>query len=68
MNDFYADKRYYLDFSTIVLLESIGTNARQVVVTLINGNMYHFYENAEQDYKIYTALKAWHNEKIKETK
>jgi hypothetical protein len=68
MTNFYADNRYYLDFSKIVFLEHAGMNNEKIVISLLNGKVYNFYEDEERDYKIYKALKAWHEEKIKEVK
>jgi hypothetical protein len=67
MNEFYADNRYYIDFSKIVFLESGGSlTSRAIYVGFLNGKTYTFYEDEDRDYKAFKALKAWHDEKIKE--
>jgi hypothetical protein len=68
MSDFYADSRYYIDFSKIVYME-IGDNSinGSISITFLNGKTYIFYEDEDRDYKAFKALKAWQEKKIKET-
>jgi hypothetical protein len=68
MSDFYADKRYYIDFSKIVFIENGGSLIQRAIsVSFSNGKTHTFYENENKDNKAFVALKAWHDEKVKET-
>jgi hypothetical protein len=69
MSDFYADNRYYIDFSKIVFIENGGSLVQRAIsISFLNGETHTFYENEDRDYKAFIALRAWHNEKIKEVK
>lgn len=66
MNNFYADKRYYIDFSKIVFLEFGSSSITRVIsISFINGKTYAFYEDEDRDYGAFNALKTWHELKIK---
>ncbi len=66
MSDFYADSRYYIDFSKIVVLEHVPLEGfESITIVLLGGHRYTFYEKHETEYKAFKALKAWHEEKIK---
>lgn len=68
MNDFYADKRYYIDLTKVVFLEFIDSQDNgKINIVLLSGQRYSFWENQEIDYKAFKALKAWHEKKIRET-
>ena len=70
MSDFHADSRFYIDFTKIITLEYVDSDSsdRRISISFLNGKSFTFYEKYETDYKVFHALKNWHEEKIRAIK